>query len=49
MAFLAYYLHWPNEEIMNLDHAERRRWCQQVSKINSDLSGADESNKIKFE
>lgn len=24
---------------MNLDHRERRRWCEEVSRINKTLSG----------
>lgn len=39
MAFLSYYLHWPLDEVMNLDHRERRRWCEEVSAINKRLSG----------
>ena len=39
MAFLAYYLHWSNEDLMELDHWERRRWCREVSAINKKLSG----------
>jgi hypothetical protein len=27
-------LHWEGEAIMNMPHAERRIWCEQVSKIN---------------
>ena len=40
MAFLAYYLHWDHEELMQLEHKERRRWCGEVSKINKKISGA---------
>ena len=39
MAFLAYYLHWSSEDLMALDHWERRRWCREVSAINQKLSG----------
>ena len=39
MAFLGYYMHWPREELMNLDHRERRRWCGEISAINKTLSG----------
>jgi hypothetical protein len=39
MAFIAYYLHWPISEIMELPHDERRRWCAEVSKINRNLNG----------
>ena len=39
MSFLAYYLHWPEDTVMNLEHRERRRWCEEVSAINKKLSG----------
>ena len=44
MAFLAYYLHWSNEDLMNLDHGERRRWCREVSAINKKLSGNEQAS-----
>ena len=47
MAFLAYYLHWSNEDLMELDHWERRRWCREVSAINKNLSG-DSRKSIEF-
>ena len=40
VAFLAYYLHWPYEQIMNLDHRDRRQWIAEVSKINRRLNEA---------
>ena len=42
MAFLAYYLHWSNQDLMELDHWERRRWCREVSAINKKLSGNEQ-------
>ena len=47
MAFLGYYMHWPMEELMNLDHRERRRWCEEVSAINRKLSD-NSSKSIEF-
>lgn len=47
MAFLAYYLHWPMEDLMQMDHRERRRWCEEVSAINKKLSG-NEQNTFEF-
>lgn len=38
MAFVAYHFHWSHEEIMNLEHHERRRWCERISKINRELN-----------
>jgi hypothetical protein len=43
VAFIAYYLHWSHEEIMGLEHRERRRWCEEISKINSKLSKAPDN------
>jgi hypothetical protein len=39
MAFIAYYFHWPWGELMQLPHAERRRWCEEISRINRELNG----------
>lgn len=38
MAFIAYYFHWSHEEMMNLEHRERRTWCEKISKINRELN-----------
>ena len=40
MAFIAYHLHWSHAELMNIEHQERRRWCEEISKINRRLSDA---------
>ena len=40
MSFLAYYLHWSHEELMQLEHRERRRFCQEVSRINKKVTNA---------
>lgn len=39
VAFIAYYFHWSQEELMNLEHRERQRWCDEISRINRSLSG----------
>lgn len=44
VAFISYYFHWNHDEIMNMEHRERRRWCEEISKINSDLN--DEPKNI---
>ena len=38
MAFLAYYLHWPAQQLFSLDHSERLRWVGEVSGINKSLN-----------
>jgi hypothetical protein len=40
MAFIAYHFHWSCDELMQLDHRERRRWCREISSINRTLDGA---------
>ena len=39
-AFLGYYMHWSNEEIMSMAHMDRVKWCQEVSKINTKINAA---------
>jgi hypothetical protein len=38
VAFIAYHFHWPHDEIMALEHTERRRWVEEVSRINSAIN-----------
>ncbi|MGP8322629.1 MAG: DUF6760 family protein [Methanosarcinaceae archaeon] len=38
VAFLAYYFHWDYETIMNMEHRDRQRWCEEISKINGNLN-----------
>lgn len=40
MAFIAYHFHWGFDELLALEHAERRRWCREISAINRTLDGA---------
>jgi hypothetical protein len=41
MAFISYYFHWPEHEVLNLDHATRRRWCREISSINASLTPSE--------
>ncbi|WP_272481934.1 DUF6760 family protein [Anaeromicropila populeti] len=36
-------MHWGHEEIMNLPHGERIRWCKEISKINSKMNQEPEN------
>jgi len=40
MAFVAYHFHWSFDELLSLEHGERRRWCEQISSINRRLDDA---------
>lgn len=43
IAYIAYHLHWPYEELLHMEHAERRRWVQEVAAINTRLNGSAEA------
>jgi len=43
IAFISYYFHWQHETVMNLEHSERRRWCEEISKINRELNQEPEN------
>jgi len=49
VAFIAYHFHWSHEEIMNLEHRYRQRWCEEISKINRRLSGEKERSILEVE
>ena len=38
IAFIAYHFHWPFQELFDMEHRERRRWCEEISKINRRLN-----------
>jgi hypothetical protein len=38
VAYVAYHLHWPMEEILNLEHADRQRFVREISAINRRLN-----------
>jgi hypothetical protein len=35
---LAYYFHWPYEQVMTMEHHERQQWVVQVAQINERLN-----------
>lgn len=39
VAFVAYHFHWSHDEIMALEHVERRRWVGEISAINRQVNG----------
>ncbi|MDB4881905.1 MAG: hypothetical protein JWL95_671 [Gemmatimonadetes bacterium] len=39
VAFVAYHFHWPQGEIMAMEHEERRGWVEQISTINGKVNG----------
>ena len=39
VAYVAYYLHWPFDAILDLEHPVRERIIGEIGKINEQLSG----------
>ena len=39
IAYVAYYLHWSRDEILDLEHAERQRFVREVGALNTRISG----------
>jgi Family of unknown function (DUF6760) len=40
VAYIAYHFHWPREDVLSMEHADRRRWVEEIAKINRRLGGA---------
>lgn len=38
VAYVAYYFHWPHEQVMAMEHRERQRWVAEISRINERLN-----------
>jgi len=38
IAYIAYHFHWPPEQILSLEHAERIQWAQEIGKINERMN-----------
>ena len=34
VAYIAYYLHWPHDQIMEMPHRERQQWVGEIARIN---------------
>ena len=39
VAFVAYHFHWPHDEVMAMEHGDRRRWVAEISGINERMNG----------
>ncbi|MER7079897.1 hypothetical protein SAMN05421805_1011714 [Saccharopolyspora antimicrobica] len=35
VAYIAYHFHWTRDEILDLDHRERRRWVREIAQLNT--------------
>lgn len=39
ISFIGYYFHWAEEEILRMPHLDRRRYCEEINRINGKISG----------
>ena len=35
VAYIAYHFHWPLDDLLDLEHADRRRWADEIARINT--------------
>ncbi|MCI8670047.1 MAG: hypothetical protein HFI34_11110 [Lachnospiraceae bacterium] len=50
MSFISYYFHWQENAVMTLEHKARRKWCEEISRINADINPSKkEKEKSIFE
>ena len=45
VAFIAYHFHWSLEDIMVMEHADRRGWVEAISSINSSVNAGMDSDR----
>lgn len=38
VGYVAYHYHWAHDDIMSLEHAERRRWVGAISALNQRIN-----------
>lgn len=38
MSFISYYFHWSEDDVLKLEHRQRRKWCSEISTINANLN-----------
>jgi hypothetical protein len=38
VTYLAYYLHWPRDDLLDLEHAERQRFVAEVGSLNTRIT-----------
>jgi hypothetical protein len=36
---VAYHFHWPHDQVMALEHEQRRLWVAEISEINRHMNG----------
>ncbi|MGE0526246.1 MAG: DUF6760 family protein [Bdellovibrionales bacterium] len=44
IAFIAYHFHWGMNGLLQMEHRDRLRWCEEISAINRSLGAKEERN-----
>ena len=39
VSFIGYYFHWTEEAVLRMSHLDRRRYCEEINRINRKLNG----------
>lgn len=39
ISFIGYYFHWAEEHILNMPGLSRRRYCEEINRINRKING----------
>ncbi len=45
MSFISYYFHWSEDDVLKLEHRQRRKWCSEISSINANLNPSKEKKE----
>ena len=45
VAYIAYHFHWPNEEILSMEHRDRQMWVAEIAKINRRINDSVEESR----
>jgi hypothetical protein len=38
VAYIAYYFHWPLQDIIEMEHQDRRQWAEKIAAINKKVT-----------
>jgi hypothetical protein len=48
VALIAFHFHWSYEEIMCMEHQERRKWVQEIVRLTHGENGLSPHNKNQY-
>jgi hypothetical protein len=34
IAYVTFHFHWPHDDVMRMEHRDRRKWVEEISKLN---------------